>query len=59
MIELLISILVFLLIACIILWFVHFIVSNLPISPTIRNLIVAIVALILLLYFLQRQGWVF
>lgn len=58
MIELLLSILVFLLIGAIVLWLTRLIVANLPISPTVQNIIIAIVGLILLLVFLQRMGWV-
>jgi hypothetical protein len=44
-------------VAAIILWLVRLIVSNLPVSPTIQNVIVAIVGLILLLVFVRQQGW--
>jgi phosphate/sulfate permease len=57
MISSLISILVFIVVAAIILWLVRLIVSNLPVSPTIQNVIVAIVGLILLLVFVRQQGW--
>jgi phosphate/sulfate permease len=57
MIETLLAILVFIVVAAIILWLVRLIVSNLPVSPTIQNVIVAIVGLILLLVFVRQQGW--
>jgi hypothetical protein len=56
-IETLLAILIFVIIAAIILWLVRLIVSNLPVSPTIQNIIIAIVALILLLVFVRQQGW--
>jgi chromate transport protein ChrA len=57
MIETLLAILIFVIVAAIILWLVRLIVSNLPVSPTIQNVIIAITALILLLVFVRQQGW--
>jgi hypothetical protein len=56
-IETLLAILIFVIIAAIILWLVRLIVSNLPVSPTVQNIIIAIVALVLLLVFVRQQGW--
>jgi hypothetical protein len=57
-ISLLLTILVWLLVAAIVLWAVQWIVSLLPVSPAVRNIILAIVALLLLLAALQRLGYV-
>ena len=57
--TLIIELLIFLLVAAIIIWLASWIVGNLPVPPMVRNIILAIVGLLLLLYFLQRQGLVF
>lgn len=54
--SLLVSVLIFLVVACVILWFVSFILDHIPVGPMPRNLILAAVGLILLLAFLQRTG---
>jgi VIT1/CCC1 family predicted Fe2+/Mn2+ transporter len=54
--SLIISIIVFLLIAAIVLWFVSYIVGRLPIDPMFRNIILALTALLLLLVFLMQTG---
>lgn len=57
--DLLIELIIFLIIAAIIIWLASWIVGNLPVPSIVRNLILALVGLLLLLYFLQRQGLVF
>jgi len=52
------SLLIFIVIAAIVLWLVSLIVAQLPIGPTPRGLIMALVGLLLLLWFLQRFGLV-
>ncbi len=54
--EPLLSLIIFLIIAAIVLWLVQTIAANLPVTATIRSLILAITALILLIIFLQRAG---
>lgn len=56
MISFLISLIVFLLVASIVLWFVSYIVGRLPIDPMFRNIILALTALLLLLAFLTQTG---
>ena len=53
-----ISLLVFVIAAAIVLWLVSFILAQLPIGPMPRNLILALIAALLLIYFLQRSGLV-
>lgn len=57
--DVLISLLVFVLIAVIVLWLAGLAVGYLPIPTTAQRIILAIIALILLLLFLQRMGWAF
>ncbi len=52
------SLLIFIIIAAVVLWLTSLIVAQLPIGPTPRGLILALVALLLLLWFLQRFGLV-
>ena len=53
-----ISILVFVLIACVVLWLVRAIVGTFPaVTAPMGNVIYAIVALLLLLVFLSEVGW--
>ena len=52
------SLLIFIIIAAIVLWLVSLILAQLPIGPTPRGLILALVAAILLIVFLQRFGLV-
>lgn len=54
--SLLLSILIFIIIAAIVLWFASYILAHLPVDATLRNIILALIALILLLVFLQRLG---
>lgn len=54
--SLLISILVFVVIAAVVLWLVNMLVTNLPIGPVPRQLIIAVVCLLLLLAFLEHVG---
>lgn len=57
--TIIIELIIFLIIAAIIIWLASWIVGNLPVPPMVRNLILALIGLLLLLYFLQRQGLVF
>jgi hypothetical protein len=58
MIELLISLLVFILIASVVLWCIRLALAAIPGGPKpIYNLAYAIVVLILLLLFLSEIGW--
>jgi hypothetical protein len=54
--EPLLSLIIFLIIAAIVLWLVQTITANLPLTPVVRSLILAVTALILLVIFLQRAG---
>jgi len=54
--EPLLSLIIFLIIAAIVLWLVQTIAANLPVTPTLRSIILAVAALLLLLIFLQRVG---
>ena len=54
--EILVSLLIFIIIAAIVLWLVSLIVAQLPIGPTPRGLILALTGILLLLYFVQRFG---
>lgn len=54
--SILLSLIVFILVAALVLWFVSYILSLLPIDPTLRNIVLALVALLLLLVALQRFG---
>jgi hypothetical protein len=54
--SLLITILIFVLIAAVVLWLANVILANLPIGTVPRQLILAVIALLLLLIFLQRVG---
>ncbi len=56
--ELLISLLFALIVALIVLWLTSVVVENLPLPPMVRNLIIALVALLMLVYFVQRAGLV-
>ncbi len=56
--ELLVSLLIFVVVAVIVLWLVSFILEQLPIGPMPRNLILALLGLLLLISFLQRFGLV-
>jgi hypothetical protein len=56
MISTLVSILIFILIAALVLWFCSYILSLLPLNPTLKNICLAIIALLLLLIALQRFG---
>jgi len=55
-VEILVSLLIFIIIAAIVLWLVSLIVAQLPIGPTPRGLILALTGILLLLYFVQRFG---
>jgi len=57
-VEPFLSLLIFIIIAAIVLWLVSLILAQLPIGPTPRGLILALVSAILLIYFLQRFGLV-
>jgi len=57
-VEPFLSLLIFIIIAAIVLWLVSLILAQLPIGPTPRGLILALVAAILLIVFLQRFGLV-
>jgi len=52
------SLLVFVIVCVVVLWLVSFVLTQLPIGPTPRGLILALIGLLLLLYFLQRFGLV-
>jgi hypothetical protein len=54
--EPLLGLIIFLIIAAIVLWLVQTITANLPVTPVVRSLILAVTALILLVAFLQRVG---
>jgi|GEM_PF-2432425 len=54
--EVLVSLLIFLVGVAIVLWLVSIILDYLPLSQPIRNVILALIALIALVYFLQRFG---
>jgi hypothetical protein len=56
--SMLVSLLIWLIVAAIVLWLVNIIVGNLPVSPTVRMLIVAVVALLILIAFLNQTGLV-
>lgn len=58
MIELLISLLVFLVIASVILYAARLILSSFPVGQPFANIIYAIIVLILLILFLNEVGWV-
>lgn len=50
------SLIVFIIIAALVLWFVSYILGLLPIDPTLRNIVLALIAFLLLLIALQRFG---
>ncbi len=54
--PLLISILIFLLIAAVVLYFCQYILAQLPIDAGLRSVLLAVIALLILLVFLQRVG---
>lgn len=54
--SILVSLIVFIIVAALVLWFVSYILTLLPIDPTLRNIVLALVALLLLLVALQRFG---
>lgn len=58
MIEFLISLIVFCLIASVILWAVRAILGAIPIGPPFAGIIYAAIVLILLLLFLSEIGWI-
>jgi len=53
-----ISLLIFIIVAAVVLWLVSFILAQLPIEPMPKNLILALIGLLLLIGFLQRFGLV-
>lgn len=54
--SLLIMILIWLVIAAVVLYFVQYILAQLPIDAGLRGVILAVIALLILLVFLQRVG---
>lgn len=58
MIELLISLLIFLLIASVVLYAVRLVITSIPIPQPFGNILYAIVILIFLCLFLSEVGWV-
>jgi hypothetical protein len=54
--SILVSLLIFIVIAAVVLWLVGALTSSLPIDPVPRQLIMAVVVLLLLLVFLQHIG---
>lgn len=50
--------LIFLIVCGVVLYLTQMVVANLPVSPMIRSLIIALVALLLLLWLLQHFGLV-
>lgn len=54
--SILVSLLIFIVVAAVVLWLVGALVNSLPIAPLPRQLIMAVVVLLLLLVFLQRIG---
>lgn len=54
--DLLIAILIFLVVAVVVLYLASWILAHLPIDTTLRNIILAIIGLLLLIIFLQRVG---
>lgn len=53
---LLITILIWLIIAAVVLYFAQFILAQLPMNAGLRSVILAVIALLILLIFLQRVG---
>jgi hypothetical protein len=49
---------IFLIVCGVVLYLTQMVVANLPVSPMIRSLIIALVALLLLLWLLQHFGLV-
>lgn len=58
MVPFLISLLVFILIAAVVLWLVRIILNAIPGGAPFTNIAYGIVALILLLLFLNEVGWI-
>jgi hypothetical protein len=56
-IDLLVTLLVFVFVAAIVLWLVGLILDRLPIGTAARNITLAIVAALLLLVLLRQLGW--
>lgn len=54
--DTLVALIIFIIVAALLLWFVSYILGLLPIDPTLRNIVLALVALLLLLVALQRFG---
>lgn len=50
------SLLVFLVVAAIILWLASYVLANIPVDPMPKNLIMAVIALLLLIYLMRMLG---
>jgi len=55
-VSLILSLIIFILVAALVLWLVSYILGLLPIDPTLRNIVLALVALLILIAALQRFG---